>query len=159
MAILYNIKFVLQFSQQGKLGCIAYLREFVEKFNPSQRTKLRNNEPPRDSKKLHRVTMEISKALNSESEMDGMFSPSPPEVGLLVAEVDDDVFSAQLKEASDAAHRKKAAANANAATAAEDEELKNHTPRVHTPRVHTPRVHTPRSVLFEDETVDQNTKL
>ncbi|XP_071790966.1 uncharacterized protein [Asterias amurensis] len=120
--------------QQGKLGCIAYIREFIAKFKPSQKPKMRVNERARDSKKLHRVTLEVARALNSESDLEGMYSPSPPSVGPLGQQIDDDVFSAQLQEANIAAQRKKTLAAANAELEA-------------TPT----NVRSPRSVLFEDE--------
>ncbi len=120
--------------QQGKLGCIAYIREFIEKFKPQQKTKMRGNEKSRDSKRLHRVTMEVARALNSESDLEGMYSPSPPQMGPLGQQIDDDVFSAQLHEANIAAQRKKTLAAANAELQAT-----------------ATKVRSPRSVLFEDE--------
>ncbi|XP_022095676.1 uncharacterized protein LOC110981937 isoform X1 [Acanthaster planci] len=83
--------------EQGKLGCMAYLREFVDKFKPPPR---RSKGASRDSAKKHRVTMEFSRLLNSESDMEGLISPTPPTTAVPEDAPDEDVFSKEMREAS-----------------------------------------------------------
>ncbi|XP_022095709.1 uncharacterized protein LOC110981955 isoform X3 [Acanthaster planci] len=82
--------------EQGKLGCMAYLREFVDKFKPPPRRKKLMSQ---DSKKLDPVTLKVTRLLNSESDAEGLASPMPPTTAV-PEDAPDDIFGREMQEVS-----------------------------------------------------------